>query len=97
MLFGDLLHQLGGWAVRNLLDCVIPTHLLLGAEIWRRENFLHAKNLHALFRGIFDHRQMLLDVATLYVFDWAVSRPGVLCLNQSAFNYSGHVKLRDFF
>jgi hypothetical protein len=66
---------------------------LLGAEVRRCENFLHAENLHTLTRGVFDKPQVLLDVGALDLFDGRVGGRGVCGLNESAFNSSRHVRL----
>src|SRR5437773_4611779 len=91
VLLRRFLHQLDGRPVGNFFDGFVPAHLLLSAKVRRRKYFLHAQDLHALFGRVFDHRQMLFNVQALDLFNGRVSRPGVLRLNQSAFNYSWHI------
>ena len=90
VLLCRLLHYPGRRAFRNLLDRVVPAHLLLGTEVWRREDFLHAENLHALFGRIFDQRQMFFEILLLDLFYRRISWRRISCLNQSASNCSWH-------
>jgi hypothetical protein len=46
---------------------------LLGAEVRRRENLLHADYLYTLLRGILDKRQVFLDVQTFDFLDRQIS------------------------
>src|SRR6185369_6085494 len=77
VLFRDFLHQPYGWTVGNTLDCFIPARLLFRTKIRSREDLLHAENLHALLRGVFDVVQMFLDVQPLDFLDRQVGRGGV--------------------
>src|SRR6266498_2928259 len=92
VLFGHFLHQPNGWAIRNLLHCVIPARLLFSAKVRRCENFLHAKNLHALLGGLFDEAQVLLDVEPFDIFNRQIRWRGIRCLNKSTFDGAGHAK-----
>jgi hypothetical protein len=91
VLLRDFLHEFDGRAIGNFLDRFIPARLLFGAEIRRGENFLHAKNLHALFGGVFDEPQVFLDIGALDLFDGRVGRRGVRRLDESAFNCAWHI------
>src|SRR5262249_35061180 len=89
-----LLHQLSSWTLRNFFDRVVPTGLLLGAEVWRRKHLLHAEDLHALLRGVFNHRQMFLNILFLDFIDRRIRGRRIPALNQSTLNCSWHIKLR---
>jgi hypothetical protein len=69
--------------------------LLLGAEVGRGEDFLHAENLHALSRGVSNHRYVLFDVGALNLFDGRVGGRGVGGLYETASDSSCHIKNRD--
>src|SRR5207253_9812829 len=62
-----LLHQFGRRPVGDRLDRVVPSRILLRAEIGTGENFLHADHLHAFASGLIDvlGRGLDLRVATL--------------------------------
>ena len=94
VLLRHFLHQLRRRAVGNLFDGFVPACLLLSAKVRRRKDFLHAKNLHALFCGVFDHPKMFFYIQPYDVFDRRIGRPGVFRLNQSAFNCSCHINSR---
>ncbi len=91
VLLGDLLHEPDGWPIGHALDGLVPARLLLGAEVRRREDLLHAENLDALTGCVFNHAQVLFDVGALNLFDGRVGRRGVGGLYETAFNCSCHL------
>jgi hypothetical protein len=56
---------------------MMTMRLLFRTKIRGREDLLHAENLHALLRGVFDVVQMFLDVQPLDFLDRQVGRGGV--------------------
>ena len=86
----DLLHQLDGWTIGDLLDRFVPAGLLLGAEVGSREDLLHAKDLDSLLGGLIDEAHVFLYVRLLDLVDRLVDRTCIGRLYQSAFNNSRH-------
>src|SRR5690606_34902099 len=64
-LLRNVLHQFDGRPIGNFLDRLVPTRLLLGTEIRRREDLLKAKDLHTFSRRVFDELHLMVDVRLL--------------------------------
>ena len=90
VLLGQVLHQLGRRPVGNPLGEVVPLDLLLGAEVRAVEQLLQADDLDALFGGLGDHGDVLVDHRLLDLLDRRRGRLAERGLNQSAADNSGH-------
>jgi hypothetical protein len=74
MCLSYFLHQPHGWTIGYSFDSFVPARLLLGTEIRRSKNFLHAQDLYALVSSLFDKAKMLFEIQALDIIDRQISR-----------------------
>src|SRR5687767_6808861 len=86
----ELLHELRGRTVRNLLRRVIPSGTLLGTEIRTGENLLHAEDLNALAGRLLYERDMLGDIRLSDRLERFIGAARVRGLDEAALHYIRH-------
>src|ERR1017187_7456909 len=74
VLAGDVLHEAHRGAVRHGLGEIVPSHLLLGAEIRTVEQLLEAHDSRAGVGGLPDIAQMLVDHGPLDLWQRQIRR-----------------------
>src|SRR5262249_43856324 len=93
VLFGDLAHQSRRRPIRDALDQTVPVRILFGGKIRAVEKLLQADDLNALFGGVGDHRDVLLDHRRFDLLDGTFNRFRIRGLDQTASDNSWHYNI----